>query len=111
MGVLDPGAEAFGAGNVPHLENSLIPVIEAAQAIDVPVVIVSQSPRGRVDLERYEGGSAAGKAGAIGAKDMTTEAALTKLMMVLGRAESGPPGSRIRAAEQAFAISLAGEMS
>jgi len=103
--------EAFGAGNVPRLENSLIPVIEAAQRIDVPVVIVSQSPRGRVDLDRYEGGSAAGKAGAIGAGDMTTEAALTKLMMVLGRAEGGAPGSRIRAAEQAFAVALAGEMS
>src|SRR5262249_55537513 len=38
--------EAFGAGNVPRLENSLIPVIDAARGLDVPVVIVSQSPRG-----------------------------------------------------------------
>ncbi|MCC6557449.1 MAG: asparaginase, partial [Polyangiaceae bacterium] len=44
--------EAFGAGNVPCLESSLIPVLESARATDVPVVIVSQSPRGAVDLGR-----------------------------------------------------------
>jgi L-asparaginase len=54
--------EGFGAGNVPHLENSLIPVIESARARDVPVVIVSQSQRGFVDLSRYEGGSQAAAA-------------------------------------------------
>lgn len=78
--------EAFGAGNVPRLENSLVPAIEAATQKGVPVVIVSQSPRGAVDLLRYEGGAAAARAGAISAGDMTSEAALTKLMIELGRA-------------------------
>jgi L-asparaginase len=101
--------EAFGAGNVPCLENSLIPVIEAARGVDVPVVIASQSPRGVVELGRYEGGSAAARAGAIGAGDMTAEAALTKLMITLGRAEGSPAG-RIAAAREAFATARVGEM-
>ncbi|HVK66783.1 MAG TPA: asparaginase [Polyangium sp.] len=102
--------EAFGAGNVPRLENSLVPVLEAARAADVPVVIVSQSTRGAVDLSRYHGGVAAARAGAIGAGDMTTEAALTKLMIVLGRAEGASEG-RTSAARAAFAASWAGEIS
>jgi L-asparaginase len=106
--------EAFGAGNVPRLENSLIPVIEGARALDVPVVIVSQSPRGAVDLARYEGGAAAAAAGAIGAGDMTAEAALTKLMVAIGRSvdpETGPAsGGRVRAAREAFASAWVGEM-
>jgi L-asparaginase len=100
--------EAFGSGNVPSLENSLIPVIEAAQAIDVPVVIISQSSRGAVDLRRYSGGAAAAKAGAIGASDMTCEAALTKLMLTLGRADEQ---GAVRAAREAFAVARVGEMS
>jgi L-asparaginase len=100
--------EAFGAGNVPRLENSLVPVLEAARGMDVPVVIVSQCPRGAVDLTRYQGGVAAANAGAIGGQDMTAEAALTKLMIALGRAESG---GRVRAAREAFATAWAGETS
>nr|WP_240807319.1 asparaginase [Polyangium spumosum] len=100
--------EGFGAGNVPRLSNSLVPVIEAASAADVPVVIVSQSTRGAVDLARYQGGVAAARAGAIGAGDMTTEAALTKLMITLGRAEGE---GRVAAARVAFASSWAGEIS
>jgi L-asparaginase len=112
LGALDRGVrgfvfEAFGAGNVPRLENSLIPVIEAAADIDVPVVIASQSTKGVVELGRYEGGSAAAKAGAIGGGDMTSEAALTKLMITLGRAESG---GRLAAARAAFAVSIVGEL-
>ena len=103
--------EAFGSGNVPVMENSLIPVIEAARGVDVPVVIVSQSPRGAVDLARYEGGVAAAKAGAIGAGDMTTEAALTKLMVTLGRVSEASSGGRILAARDAFATVRVGEMS
>jgi L-asparaginase len=101
--------EAFGAGNVPVLENSLIPVIESARERDVPVVIVSQSPRGAVDLARYEGGVAAARAGALPAGDMTPEAAVTKLMVTLGRASEGE--GRIARAREAFAHALVGEMS
>jgi L-asparaginase len=99
--------EGFGAGNVPHLENSLIPVVEAARAVDVPVVIVSQCPRGAVDLGRYQGSAAAERAGAIGAGDMTAEAALVKLMVALGRAGDG---GRARTAREAFATTWVGEM-
>lgn len=118
LGALNAGVrgiviEAFGVGNVPTLQNSLIPVIDAARSRDVPVVIVSQSPRGVVDLSRYGGGVAAGRAGAIGAGDMTTEAALAKLMITLGRAASADGSSdgwRTRAAREAFSDSRVGEM-
>jgi L-asparaginase len=113
MGALEAGVrgivlEAFGAGNIPRLENSLVPVLDRARAMDVPVVIVSQCPRGSVDLGRYQGGAAALNAGAISAGDMTTEAALTKLMLALGRAGSD---GRVRTAREAFSKSWAGEMS
>jgi L-asparaginase len=112
LGAIDAGVrgivlEAFGAGNIPRLENSLVPVLEKARAMDVAVVIASQCPRGSVDLARYQGGAAASGAGAISAGDMTTEAALTKLMLALGRAESE---GRVRTAREAFARSWAGEM-
>jgi L-asparaginase len=98
---------------VPAQENSIIPVVEAARSLDVPVVIVSQSPRGCVDLSKYGGGVAVARAGAIGAGDMTTEAALAKLMITLGRVtnEDGTSeGGRVRAAREAFAIARVGEM-
>jgi L-asparaginase len=98
--------EAYGVGNIPCLENSLLPVLEEAARRDVPVVIVSQCARGAVDLSRYEGGAASARAGAVGAGTMTAEAALTKLMIALGRAE----GSRIAAARTAFAHSWVGEV-
>lgn len=102
--------EAFGAGNVPRLENSLIPVIEGARDRDVPIVIVSQTARGAVDLARYQGGSAASDAGAISGGDMTPEAALAKLMVTLGRA-AGRGESRIESARRSFASARVGEMS
>lgn len=98
--------EGFGSGNIPRLENSLVPVVSDAVARDVPVVIVSQCPRGAVDLTRYEGGAAALGGGAIGAGTMTAEAAVAKLMIALGR---GDEVSRLAAARRAFAESWAGE--
>ncbi len=108
VGVRGMLIEAFGAGNIPRIENSLIPVLERAKELDIPVVIASQCPRGSVDLARYVGGLAAATAGAISARDMTTEAALTKLMITLGRTTNE---SRVATARSAFAETWAGEMS
>jgi len=78
--------EAYGTGNLPNLHGStLIPAIEEAASCGVPVVIVSQCPRGHVELLRYAGGAAAARAGAIDGGDMTVEAAIAKLMIALGR--------------------------
>ncbi len=99
--------EGFGSGNIPRLENSLVPVVRDAVARDVPVVIVSQCARGAVDLTRYEGGAAALGEGAIGAGAMTAEAAVAKLMLALGRADEG---RRRETARRAFAECWAGEV-
>jgi len=99
--------EGFGSGNIPRLENSLVPVVRDAVARDVPVVIVSQCARGAVDLTRYEGGAAALGEGAIGAGAMTAEAAVAKLMLALGRAGDG---ERRETARRAFAECWAGEV-
>ncbi|MBI5534947.1 MAG: asparaginase [Deltaproteobacteria bacterium] len=100
--------EAYGAGNVPHLERSFIPAIARATQAQVPVVIVSQCPRGATELQLYPGAAAASEAGAISGGDMTIEAALTKLMVTLGRA---PAGKVLEFVASAFRRPLLGEMS
>ncbi|MCU0681180.1 MAG: asparaginase [Polyangiaceae bacterium] len=77
--------EGYGTGNLPTRDGSLIPAINEAHERGVPVVVVSQCPRGAVELSRYEGGAAAHAAGAISGGEMTVEAALAKLMIGLGR--------------------------
>jgi L-asparaginase len=114
IGAIDAGVrglvlKAFGAGNVPTLQRSLVGAIEHATSLDVPVVVVSQCLRAHVDLGRYAGGQAARAAGAIGGGDMTDEAALTKLMVTLGRYDEAE--GRVRAARRAFAEATVGEMT
>ncbi len=78
--------EAYGTGNLPNGSNgSLIPAIAEATERSVPVLVVSQCPRGHVELLRYAGGAAAAAAGAIDGGDMTVEAAVAKLMIGLAR--------------------------
>ncbi len=89
VGVKGLVLEAYGTGTLPHLSGSLIPALHAAKARGVPVMVVSQCARGFVDLERYAGGAAAAKAGAISGSDMTVEAAVAKMMVGLGRFGAG----------------------
>jgi L-asparaginase len=88
VGVKGMVLEAYGTGNLPKLGGSLIPVIEEAGSRGVPVLVVSQCPRGFVDMSLYAGGAAAAAAGAISGGEMTVEAALAKLMVGLGRYDS-----------------------
>jgi len=77
--------EAYAAGNVPILTHSIIPSITTLTEAHVPVFIVSQALEGSVDLNLYECGQKAKQAGAVGCKDMTFEAVITKLYYLLSK--------------------------
>lgn len=76
---------SFGAGNVPTGNYSLIPALKKAFKKNMPVVITTQCVEGSAQMLLYETGYAALKAGAISALDMTSEAAVTKLMWILAQ--------------------------
>ena len=76
--------EAYGAGNGPSEDREFLAAIESASAAGVVVVIVTQCVRGSVQPGAYATGSALIRAGAVPGFDMTCEAALTKLAVLLG---------------------------
>lgn len=76
--------ESFGAGNVPH-EDWFISLLKKAIANNVLVINVSQCNGGRVWHGKYETSGDLDRIGILSGKDMTTEAALTKMMYALGK--------------------------
>jgi L-asparaginase len=76
--------EAYGPGNVPFMENSLLDAIGRLCKRGIPVFITTQNPFGEVDMSLYEVGRRALAAGAVPCYDMTSEAALVKLMWIAG---------------------------
>jgi L-asparaginase len=77
--------EAYGAGNGPSEDVNFLAAIEAATSRGVVVVVVTQCVRGSVQPGAYAAGSALIRAGAVPGFDMTCEAALTKLAVLLGQ--------------------------
>ena len=97
--------EAFGIGGLHFVRRNLVDKLQMLAEHGVNIVITSQCLYEMSDLSVYETGRVALESGVISANDMTTEAAVTKLMWAMGQ-ERTP--QRVR---ELFCTPLCGEIT
>ena len=96
--------ETYGSGNAPS-EDWFISILKKAIAGGLHVVNVTQCSGGSVNMGSYETSTQLKEIGVISGADITTEAAITKMMFLLGK---NTPHGEFKAL---FEKSLRGELS
>jgi len=96
--------ETFGSGNATN-EKWFIGALAEAIERGIIIVNVSQCITGKVEQGKYETSSGLKQIGVISGNDITTEAALTKLMVLFGR------GLNTKTVTESMQRSLRGEMT
>ncbi|HEX8516700.1 MAG TPA: type I asparaginase [Bacteroidia bacterium] len=96
--------ETFGAGNA-TTQPWFLEAIKGALSRGVVILNVTQCNAGKVEQGKYATSAAFRKMGVIGGSDITLEAAVAKMMYVLGAAKDS------KAIKQMLSADLRGEMS
>lgn len=75
--------ESYGSGNGPT-RGDLIPALQKLTDHGILVLNITQCREGKVEMGKYETSVALGRMGILSGADLTSEAAITKAMFVLG---------------------------